>query len=551
MPIQVKRRNTHKNKHKNKYKSITREEAGKAIAAGGFGCVFRPPIDCAGPKCKDIVKAPFVTKVMKKENAVDEMQEVNKVIPILSKIPHSEKYFLATDIFKPSKFGPLSAEDIQGFDRKCSNLTRYGIKSTNVNNKLDSLGAIYIPDGGISLKNFIDSCDFSIDNIKQIGIMNWALMELIQKAIVPMNAAGLVHLDIKSDNILMGKDFMANANNLPNPKIIDWGLSVISLPTDKQVPNGAKHRPFQFNTPPSIIMLNPSIVIKLIRDTCDLKINTFPYPIIKSLSTRIISYASSIGFAGHLDYINSSLNAITKLFAKYASLVGLSTITETCFHNATLGVGYIIDHISEVIDKFSVKTNCGNNNTIKSLKFDSAKFYKEVFSKNCDIWGLLTVYDDFISKSIKNSSFATRINVFLAMYEVIFKYCYSSKYAAIPIPISELLEDMKAVSIACGVPNAPIKKNTELQQDVLNNHLLTHKKCPAGYRKIKNTPNCKRNIVSFKISSQGLSAQGPSAQSPSAQGPSAQESHIILTPSKRCPRGYVRKRGTRKCIKKH
>ncbi len=143
------RRKTSKHKH-----NSSEDDAGQAIAAGGFGCVFKPAIACKDSSINEKMQKSgyeYVTKVMIARYARDEMEEVNKVLPIVKKIPNNKRYFLLDGIFECKNFGPLNTEDLKGFNSKCNNLRRAGIDSSNVNRKLSALSAIYIPFGGDSV----------------------------------------------------------------------------------------------------------------------------------------------------------------------------------------------------------------------------------------------------------------------------------------------------------------------------------------------------------------------------------------------------------------
>ena len=81
----------------------------------------------------------------------------------------------------------------------------------------------------------------------------------------------------------------------------------------------------------------------------------------------------------------------------------------------------------------------------KTRKFDDQKYFTEVFSKNCDIWGIFTSYFDTVlltdnffndlkSKQIKYIK-KNIANLFL-------KYCLSTNYATKPYNIYELKYDL-------------------------------------------------------------------------------------------------------------
>ena len=197
---------------------------------------------------------------MERRYARDEMAEVNKILPIVSKIPNSQRYFLLDGIFTTEQFGPLTSEDKRNFSSKCRNLTRRGITANNINNNLGGLAVMYIPDGGISVNEAMKQLSTSVGNgmasgIKSFGRFNYALIDTLKHAIVPMNNLGLIHLDLKADNMLVSANYY-HETNLLDIKIIDWGLAGV-IPNASSGPiYAAQDRPLQFNCPPSAVLFN-------------------------------------------------------------------------------------------------------------------------------------------------------------------------------------------------------------------------------------------------------------------------------------------------------
>ena len=103
---------------------------GEAIAAGGFGCVFKPAL-----KCKGKPRGSGVSKLLITRYAESEIRELNRVAVILKKIPNYENYFVGVDATM-CDLDPLVATDKVNFDKKCTNLTKRGINESNVNSNL-------------------------------------------------------------------------------------------------------------------------------------------------------------------------------------------------------------------------------------------------------------------------------------------------------------------------------------------------------------------------------------------------------------------------------
>lgn len=85
-----------------------------------------------------------------------------------------------------------------------------------------------MPDAGLSVNEWLFKTRLSSAHII---VFNKLIAKLILNAIVPMNKQGVIHNDMKEDNILI-KDADASAKNaMPAPTIIDWGIWHIHTPT--------------------------------------------------------------------------------------------------------------------------------------------------------------------------------------------------------------------------------------------------------------------------------------------------------------------------------
>ena len=72
-----------------------KKKAGKAIGAGGFGCVFRPALKC---KNKTQRKSNMVSKLLTQRHAKKEFAIIRKIKSRLQTIPYYEEYFLVDNI---------------------------------------------------------------------------------------------------------------------------------------------------------------------------------------------------------------------------------------------------------------------------------------------------------------------------------------------------------------------------------------------------------------------------------------------------------------------
>ena len=130
-----------------------RKHGGAPIAAGGFGCVFRPPIRCTSLGPSIPYDETGVSKLMTQKHAKLEMAEVKRVASYAQKIPHAERYFLLDGITTCTP-GTLTAEDKKGFNEKCRGLRERGYTEENINSKRGELQLLNIPYGGEDIDKF-------------------------------------------------------------------------------------------------------------------------------------------------------------------------------------------------------------------------------------------------------------------------------------------------------------------------------------------------------------------------------------------------------------
>lgn len=81
------------------------------------------------------------------------------------------------------------------------------------------------------------------------------MSELIVNAIVPMNKMGVIHNDVKEDNILI-----SNSKTNPRPTIIDWGISGISTP-QHPIPEIIMNRYISVSNPFSSIIFTSDFIM--------------------------------------------------------------------------------------------------------------------------------------------------------------------------------------------------------------------------------------------------------------------------------------------------
>lgn len=338
-------------------------KGGKAIASGGFGCVFNPSIKCKTRKNKEAESG--ITKLMKTKYAKAEYKEIQEFKSLLDDIPNYSNYFLL-DGFSLCEPEELTKEDLDNFDKKCKSLKKIDITASNVNKSLDKLLSLNMPYGGVDVGDYVEREKM---DYKKIHKMNVALIELLKKGIVLMNERNVFHCDIKDSNILVKDEGYSEVNT----RLIDWGLST-TYKSGEKIPKPLTNRPFQFNVPFSVVLFNDTFAKMYAEFLKKHKEPTF-FIIRSFVINYVISWVNKRG-PGHLQ----ALNSIFKEFFER----GLINIEEQ-FKNDLIEFDYtfyfIFEYISYVLFKFT-----------RDGKFEKMEYFSQVFLKNLDIWGFCMTY---------------------------------------------------------------------------------------------------------------------------------------------------------------
>ena len=457
-------RKTNKKKYiykilKNKKTRRKRKIGGEAIAAGGYGCVFKPVLRCEQENLQTQSMQRMqrsskqrgknlVSKLLMKEDAFDEMEEIEGILKFIKKNPDNSKYFIINDQVSICKPAPLSKEDLHNYDKVClsTKVGQNGINSTNINENLDKLNIINQIDGGKDLDVYIRTHYFKKLNNKERLVefrkLNTSLINLLINAIVKINKDGLYHLDIKGSNILLGKD--------GNTRLIDWGASFVYHPlqgtikedhlySSKSITNSKYDIPqrifnkaiFQFNLPFSIILFfenfDDILMDKMdkIKETKLAKKNE----IVNYLAEEIILISLKESGEGHFQLILEYMVSIYNYVINY----GNSNSNNNNIFTQKDAYNLIIQYISNVLLNFL---------DFSTFKFNLEKFFNNVFRHNIDVYGFLMSYNDFILQDDKKKE----EKIYKQLAEIIIEFCYSTKYASKPIPIKTLTTRLKMLN---------------------------------------------------------------------------------------------------------
>jgi hypothetical protein len=345
---------------------VNNQKGGKVIASGGFGCIFSPPLKCQG---SSIRKTETISKLMTIKHANDEYKQIQKFKDILKVIPNFGNYFLL-DNFELCKPDKLTKDDLIKFSKKCKPLKKKGITTKNINNNLNKIMTINMPNGGIDIEQFIEQYLFNEFTSSNIIRLNNSLIDLLVNGIIPMNKLNVYHCDIKDSNILV----KVLETELVT-RLIDWGLSFQHNNNKKSMPKQLYRRPFQYNVPFSSVLFNKNFV-ELYSEFLTL----YPNPDYYQIREFVVNYIfiwNDIRGPGHLSSIN---DIIKKLTIKDLPAIKKYKIKEH-FIEYDFTYYYIVEYLSKILEKY---TNNG--------QLDIMIYFNEIFLKNIDIWGFVMVY---------------------------------------------------------------------------------------------------------------------------------------------------------------
>jgi serine/threonine protein kinase len=413
-----------KNENKNSKTSglsKTSGVGGKVLASGGFGCVFSPALKCEGEKKRHENQ---VSKLMSEKHATHEYEEINKLKEKLGKIKHFEDYFLLYDatLCRPAK---LTNTDLTEFTNKCTALPKDDISRSNINENLDKLMSLNLPNGGLPVDDYI----YSNGSYEKLYNVHTSIVKLLKKGVIPMNKEFIFHCDIKDSNVLIDD----NSIHL-KARLIDWGLSTEYTPfKDESFPKSWRNRPLQFNVPFSVIIFSDSFVEKYTKFIKDNDIVKDPEEIVlKSFVTEFIVFWMKERGAGHYRFIN---DIIFTLFSN--DLTSIDEADKPKVIETQYTMDYLVDYIVDVLVHFTKFRADGT--------LDLREYLDNVFIQIVDIWGLISVYYPFIEMLSNNYKTLQppELKIFNKIKIIFIKYLYNPRHE--PINLNLLYNDLKVL----------------------------------------------------------------------------------------------------------
>ena len=394
---------------------------GKVIDSGGFGCVFSPELKCH----KNKSKTKKISKLMLKRYAYEEYNNIMKIKDLLKHIPKYSKYFVL-DKVDLCKVSQLSSSDLSDYTKKCSALQKHNITTKNINYSLDKIRILNLPNAGISIDTYLEN-NLSVSKFVHV---NQLLIELLHKAVLPMNKLGVFHSDLKASNILINE-------TKTKTRIIDWGLSAIyKTHVFSEFPDAWKDRPLQFNVPIGNILISDMFMNKytdfINQNQYSIDNDDRDDAMLLFLIRFVYEYIEYEG-KGHLKYITFILNVLDiipvqqmppqfmlnnlQLHSKYDKY---KQYHDTIFYIAMYLVNILMKYTS--IDKKG--------------KVSIMNYINQHFQYDIDVWGFVISYLPFL-ETIHSNQMLTNLHlvIFEKLQNIFLDYLYTpSTMERIDIP---------------------------------------------------------------------------------------------------------------------
>ena len=384
-------------------------------------------------------------------DAYDEMDEVQRVIPHIQKIPNAHLYFLDGDIKLCDKPAPLSSSDKRHFDSTCGNFNT--LNSSNVNSSLGNISFITMPYGGPDLKEFWSN---KWNTMSEFIDTNQSQVDLLVNAIAKLNANDFYHLDIKGHNILRNEE-----NGRVLCRLIDWGLSGEHKTANSFMSRFGRCVP-QFNLPPSILLLRSDVrkwlETKLKNDAVEKKFHVGTHLPMRAIAQKIyMDYGVGVGHDRYMD-------------GMFKDIFGL--------YSDNFIKGIHVNYMASVLAAFVDEKGT----------FHVNEYVMKVFRKNVDIYGFLTSYVPLVRNS-RSRPFRNELTRILS------KYCFGMEFAATPIDVAVLKNKLLALNTLVkrdGFANT--KPKAKSKTDIMN------QPCPSGKMRNPDTGRCikkKKSVASL------------------------------------------------------
>jgi serine/threonine protein kinase len=213
---------------------------------------------------------------------------------------------------------------------------------------------INMPDLGIDLLKWMQQSPLTPDRIRQL---NNHISNLLLHAVGPMNRLGVIHNDLKSENVMIDR------NN--NCRVIDWGLAGISTASQVIPEHNFMNNPVTYNRPFSTMLISPQ--------TCDL------YAVVlksatTNLATPSVEQLKHFTRAVHKECIDMYYEGHKYLQHSFKSMFG---------SNDAVLMEAVATYTAEILHHFTDHV---------TRTFRLRDYFSNVYRYNTDVWGLMSVF---------------------------------------------------------------------------------------------------------------------------------------------------------------
>jgi hypothetical protein len=428
---------------------------GKPVFSGAQGCVFIPALKCKNQHSSAKRSDNTISKLGYKEGSDFEMREYEKITPFITKIKNHEKYFsIRVNSCEPDALTP---DDLVQFNKVCRNFKSGTITAENVNRNLSKLRAINMPNLGVDLRVWMDAAPM---DPRRLRLLNDHISELLMHAVVPMNTLGVMHNDLKSENIMMNR-------SETNTRIIDWGLAGTTTPHQIIPGRYFMNNPVTFNRPFSTMIISSEIdeLYKAYLEKMKLAHPTTPEqlrPFVRELYEEYRKLYPS----GH-EYITYIFESMFNLKTDTASLAVSAAVEQ---YNA------------EILLNFTDPTQ---------RQFMLHDYFDKVYRFNTDAWGTMCVFYSMFM--MPRSHFLMPDAVYSAVLQQYRNMFINTVFANghRRINVSEIVKCLRDINALIGPQRQQPRQRQQQQQ-----HQPQHKHRTRHHRK----SSMKKKTVRFNVS---------------------------------------------------
>ena len=366
---------------KNKKKINSIYDGGAAFVKGGFGCVFKPALNC---KDSELNTPPnYVSKLIGARHGKREYMYISNIKKRLEHLPANVKKYFLLDNVTMCEPKPLTEQDKVKIEEVCDYIltdnkdktTQEPINSQNINNNLDKFKIINMPELSISLSAYIKKK--KLTPIELVNLNN-NIIEYLTTVIPALYKNGVVHGDIKPDNLMFN---MSDNNTLV---VIDWGLSYVLDNDRKNVPEALYTLGTQWHHPFSSFLFKKHVTEKY-----DTLLQKFKKEGVKVTRDNLQEFAMSeykTFMSKHEKqflFLNETFMSVYgEELSKKLKQAGRNDI-ENYMYN--LIITYIVEYIIDVLLTYTV-----------DYKLEMGRYFYEVYLLNADTWGIMSTYSELI-----------------------------------------------------------------------------------------------------------------------------------------------------------